>query len=219
MGKMVLASGSPRREAFLRAGGVNFEVKISGVNEEEHAKGTPRAIALKTALAKASEVADTLEAGTIVVGADTMVILDNQILNKPADRTEARAMLERLSGRTHTVVTALALLRTQGEALVDAVYADVTFNALSGDQIEAYLATGEADDKAGAYGIQGQGARFIAGVEGDLTCVIGLPLGRLAEMYREITEGDLFNGRAPREVALAAFPDLAALPPECLAGI
>jgi septum formation protein len=148
-----------------------------------------------------------------------MVIVDDGIFNKPADRTEARRMLRHLSGRTHTVVTALALLRVGGEALVDAVYADVTFNELTDELIEAYVESGEADDKAGAYGIQGRGAQFIGVVDGDLTCVIGLPMGRLREMHQEMTSLDLFAGKNLREVAMNAFPDLKSLPEACLAGI
>lgn len=219
MEKLILASASPRRRALLSAGGVAFEARTSGVDEESLAHGTPRAIAMKTALAKANDVAEGLEPGTPALGADTMVILDDRLLVKPVDRADARRMLRELSGRTHTVVTAIALLRAGSEALVDAVYADVTFNELSDEQIAAYVESGEADDKAGAYGIQGLGARFIAAVDGDLTCVIGLPLGRLREMHQELLGTDLFGGRVLRDVALAAFPDLATLPEACLAGI
>lgn len=219
MEKLVLASASPRRRALLSAGGVEFVARVSGVDEEALAHGTPRAIALKTALAKASDVAASMETGVAVLGADTMVILEERLLVKPVDRADARRMLRELSGRTHTVVTAVALLRAGSEALVDAVYADVTFNELSDGQIAAYVESGEADDKAGSYGIQGLGARFIAAVEGDLTCVIGLPLGRLREMHLELVGTDLFGGRVLRDVALTAFPDLITLPEACLAGI
>jgi septum formation protein len=128
-------------------------------------------------------------------------------------------MLEMLSGRTHTVITALALVRAGGEALVDAVTAGVTFNVLEQALIKSYLDSGEADDKAGAYGIQGLGAKFVARVEGDLTCVIGLPLGRLGQMFREMTGRELFAGQTLLAIALRAFPDLAELPQECLGGI
>ena len=204
---------------MLRAGGVDFDVRVSGVNEDEHMKGAPRAVALRTAMAKADEVAAWLSDGELVLAADTMVVVDNQIYNKPEDRREARRMLEALSGRTHTVVTAVALERAGGEALVDAVTAGVTFNFLDQELIESYLESGEADDKAGAYGIQGLGAKFVARVEGDLTCVIGLPLGRLGQMFREMTGRELFAGQTLLEIAMRAFPDLAELPAECLSGI
>ena len=157
MNKLILASASPRRQALLRGGGVDFEIRVSGVNEEDHAKGPREPSRSRPPWPRPARVAEGLEPGTIVLAADTMVIMDEKLFNKPADRGEARQMLRALSGRTHTVVTALALLRAGAEALVDAVYADVTFNALGDELIEAYLASGEADDKAGAYGIQGRG--------------------------------------------------------------
>ena len=145
--------------------------------------------------------------------------LRGEILNKPDDRAHARAMLGRLSGRAHRVITAMALLRSGGEALVDAVEAGVAFHALGEELIDAYVASGEADDKAGAYGIQGLGARLVAAVEGDLTCVIGLPMGRLRSMLVEMTGRDPMAGVSLRAAARAAFPDLDRLDPACLAGI
>ncbi|MCL5270854.1 MAG: Maf family protein, partial [bacterium] len=207
-----------------------------------------RAAALKTAFAKAADVAAALAlgdqdfpfpgsespasnlqppapslqssaSGLVVLGADTMVVVDDRIFCKPADRADAARILRELSGRTHTVVTGLALVRPGGEALVDAAEAGVTFHVLPEALIKEYLATGQADDKAGAYGIQGLSARFVARVDGDLTGVIGLPLGRLREMFAELTGEDLYAGRSPREVAFAAFPDLRLLPEACLSGI
>lgn len=204
---------------MLRAAQLPFDVRVSGVDEAGLMQGTPRAIALKTALAKATEVSLSLDKGVYVLAADTMVVMEERIFNKPENRDEARRMLQTLSGRTHCVLTSVALLRTGGEALIDVARAEVTFNPLSEPLIEAYLASGEADDKAGAYGIQGLGANFVACVEGDLTCVIGLPLGRLREMYLEISGHDLFAGQSLLAVALKAFPDLALLPPQCLGGI
>lgn len=219
-GKLVLASGSPRRRALLAAAGVEFEVIVSGVDEAEHqTQGSPRAIAMKTAVAKADEVAARLPKGQLVLAADTMVVVDGEVYNKPEDREDARRMLRILSGRTHTVVTALALMRAGGEALVDAVSAGVRFNELSDELIDSYVASGEADDKAGAYGIQGLGSRFVAAVEGDLTCVIGLPMRRLRELLVEMTGQDPMGGRDLRQAALASYDELAKLPPECLDGI
>ena len=219
-GGLVLASASPRRRALLAAGGVLFEVRVSDVDESEHLNaGTPRAAAMKTALAKAEAVAGGCAPDMLVLGADTMVVVDGEILNKPADREEARAMLRRLAGRTHEVVTGVALARAGGEALVDAEIAEVRFHPLDERLIENYVASGEADDMSGAYGIQGLGARLVAAVEGDITGVIGLPLGRLREMGLRMTGADLFGGRNLRAVALAAYGDLARLDPACLAGI
>lgn len=219
-GGFVLASASPRRRALLAAGGVAFEVRVSDVDESEHLDaGSPRAAAMKTALAKAEAVAAGCAPATLVLGADTMVVIDGEILNKPIDRVDARAMLRRLSGRTHEVVTGVALARPGGEALVDAEVARVRFHPLDEELIGQYVASGEADDKAGAYGIQGLGARLVAAVEGDITGVIGLPLGRLREMGLRMTGEDLFGGRNLRSVALAAYAELARLDRACLAGI
>ncbi len=220
MNDLVLASASPRRRALLGAAGISFEVRVSGVREEDHLGGpSPRAVALKTALAKGEDVGEAIEPGRLVLAADTIVVIDGEILNKPEDRDHARAMLRRLSGRTHRVITGMALLRSGGEALLDAVEADVLFHNLAEELIEAYVASGEADDKAGSYGIQGLGARLVAAVEGDLTGVIGLPMNRLRGMLIEVTGRDWLVGVSLRAAALAAFPDLARLDPACLAGI
>jgi septum formation protein len=220
---LILASASPRRQALLRAGGVDFALRISGVDEAAFATGTPLAVAVKTAFAKAEAVAAQVQGEvpreTLILAADTIVVLGDEVFGKPSDRAEARSMLQRLAGRTHTVITGLALQQVQGEALLEAVSAVVTFNALSDDFVSEYLASGEADDKAGAYGIQGLGAHLVAAVEGDLTGVIGLPLGRLRDFYRQFTGRPLFTAQSPRQVALAAFADLTLLPTACLAGI
>lgn len=217
---LILASQSPRRRALLAASGLEFEVCVSNTDETLHlTSGAPRVVALKTALAKGEAIAEGAPAGRLVLAADTIVIIDGEILNKPADRAEARAMLGRLSGRTHEVVTGMALLRAGGEALVDAVPAKVRFHELSPALINEYVDSGEADDKAGSYGIQGLGARLVAAVDGDLTGVIGLPMKRLREMFIEMTGRDWLAGRSLRADAKAAFAELARLDPACLDGI
>ncbi len=218
--RIVLASASPRRQALLKAGGVRFEVRVSALDESPyHHPSAPRASALKTAMAKASAVAPNLPRDTIVIGADTLVVLEDGAYTKPANRDEARRMLARLSGRRHEVITGLALHRVGGETLVDADVAGVHFRQLDPAAIDRYLASGEADDKAGAYGIQGEGADFITEVEGDLTCVIGLPLLRLEALFLQMTGLALFNGRRPLGIARMAFPDLDRLPPACFQGL
>lgn len=217
---LILASQSPRRRALLAASGIDFEVRVSEVDESLHlTSGAPRIVALKTALAKGEAVAETAPANRLILSADTIVVIDSQILNKPADRAEAREMLGRLSGRTHEVITGVALMRAGGEALVDAVSARVLFHKLDPALVNDYVDSGEADDKAGSYGIQGLGARLVAAVDGDLTGVIGLPMGRLRGMLIEFTGVDWFAGRSLRVDALAAFSDLARLDPVCLGGI
>ena len=220
MALLILASRSPRRQALLRAAAVAFEVRVASVDEREHNHGAPRAVALKTAWAKAADIARDADDGDLVLAADTIVVLDDRILTQPAGRDEAADMLRRLSGRAHTVLTGLALMRVGGPALSDVVRARVRFHTLDPTLIADYVASGEADDKAGAYGIQGLGARFVAEVEGDLTAVVGLPMRRVWEMARELGGGDLFPADADlRAVAHAAFPDLARLPEACLTGI
>lgn len=221
--RLVLASASPRRRELLRAGDVEFEVFVSGVDESAFARGAPRSVALKTALAKADDVAQQLKPvaprETLVLAADTIVVLDDQIFGKPDDRHAARTMLQRLGGRTHSVLTGVALQRVDGEALVDVAEARVTFHPLSEALLAAYLASGEADDKAGAYGIQGLGAQLVRAVEGDLTGVIGLPLGLVNDFYAKLAGRPLFNGLQPRAIARRAFRELDTLPPACLLGI
>ncbi len=217
---LILASQSPRRRALLAASGIPFEIRVSHTDESLHlASGVPRVVALKTALAKGEAVAEDAPPGRLILAADTIVVIDNRILNKPADRAEARHMLGRLSGRAHEVITGLTLLRAGGEALADAVCARVLFNRLDPALIDDYVASGEADDKAGAYGIQGLGAQLVAAVDGDLTGVIGLPMARLRAMLVEFTGVDWFAGRSLRTDALTAFSDLSQLDPACLAGI
>jgi septum formation protein len=172
--KVILASGSPRRRQLLGAAGIEFEVIESGMPEQHEAGEPPRDYALRMARDKAGAVSSRFP-DAIVVGADTIVVCDAQILEKPADAADARRMLAMLSGQTHTVVTAFALARG-GEILESSpVESRVTFRKLAEAEIEDYIATAEPFDKAGAYGIQGVGGGFIAQVEGSRDNVMGLP--------------------------------------------
>jgi septum formation protein len=178
--RLILASASPRRRELLTQIGVVFEVETAGIDEGDD----PRA----NALAKARAVA-TRHTGedAVVLGADTEVVLDGEVLGKPADAVHAREVLRRLSGRTHSVVTAYALVDcATGDELVRAVETDVTFRALDDDEIDAYVATAEPLDKAGAYGIQGRGAVLVERVDGDYFTVVGLPLADLAAALRRL---------------------------------
>jgi septum formation protein len=172
--KVILASASPRRRQLLAAAGVVFEVIESRMPELHQANEPPRDYALRMARDKASAVSSRFP-DAIVVGADTIVVCDAHILEKPVDPTDARRMLRMLSSRTHTVVTAFALARA-GNVLESApVESQVTFRKLTDAEIEAYIATDEPFDKAGAYGIQGVGGGFIGHVEGSRDNVMGLP--------------------------------------------
>ena len=158
--KVILASGSPRRRQLLGAAGIEFEVIESGMPERHLSGEPPRDYALRMARDKAGAVSSRFP-DAIVVGADTIVVCESQILEKPAHAADARRMLAMLSGQTHTVVTAFALARGGKILESSPVESRVTFRKLAEAEIEEYIATGEPFDKAGAYGIQGVGGGFI----------------------------------------------------------
>jgi septum formation protein len=176
--KVILASGSPRRRQLLAGAGIEFDV-IESMVPEEHIAGEPaRDYALRMARDKAIAVSSRFPEA-IVIGADTIVVCETQILEKPADAADARRMLAMLSARTHMVVTAFALARDGKIVEISPVESNVTFRKLSDAEIEAYIATDEPFDKAGAYGIQGVGGGFISHVEGSRDNVMGLPTERV----------------------------------------
>jgi septum formation protein len=180
---IILASASPRRVDLLRRIVEDFDVVPSAVGEPRH--GRPAHCVLEAARRKAHDVA--ARADGIVVAADTIVALRSNMLGKPASRDEAGAMLCRLSGRTHVVLTGLCVVATDRaveRTAVEKTY--VHFRRLSGREIEAYLACGEYEDKAGAYGIQGRAARFVDWIRGDYTNVMGLPVSRLTLLLRDV---------------------------------
>ena len=183
---LVLGSASPRRAALLEQLELRFEQLPSPEEEPIPATHIPADYALASARAKARAVVALLKErgpceGAIVIGADTIVCLNGAILGKPKDQADAAAMLSRLSGQIHEVYTGLALV-TGEKLLGEAVCTQVRMNAFTADDIEAYIASGEPLDKAGAYGIQGLGARFIESIEGCYYNVVGLPLARLCAL-------------------------------------
>jgi septum formation protein len=181
---VVLASGSPRRRQLLELIGIEHEVLPSNIDETLRPRETPRRHAERLAREKASAVA-TREAGKITIAADTIVVINRKVLGKPRDEDDARRMLSMLSGREHTVITAVAVAR--GRKLRSAVEeVRVKFRRLRQDEIDAYIATGEPMDKAGAYGIQGFGATIVECVDGDYFSVMGLPLARLVTLLRDL---------------------------------
>jgi septum formation protein len=180
---LILASGSPRRRDLLAAARVAFDVVESGVEEIRRDDEQPHAFALRMAREKALYVS-ARSADTPVLAADTIVVCGGEILGKPVDSEDARRMLRKLSGVTHTVITAFALAR--GATILEniAVESRVTFRELSQAEISAYLATAEPYDKAGSYGIQDGGAAFIAHVEGSRDNVMGLPVREVLDALR-----------------------------------
>lgn len=173
---LILASGSPRRRELLEKLGVPFEVIVSEADEALQPGLPPEDQAALLANRKARAVAAGLERGH-VLGADTIVVRDGEILGKPADDDDAAGMLRRLSGRTHEVITGVALVDAMsGGSLFRGVTSRVHMRPLTEDEIAAYVATGEPRDKAGAYAIQGLGSGLIAGFEGCYNTIVGLPL-------------------------------------------
>ena len=182
--RVILASGSPRRRELLGEMGVEFEIDVPDVDET--VGGTPDKMVAVLAERKARAVAERRDGG-LIVAADTLVALDDRALGKPADDEEAKEMLRALSGRTHDVFTGVCVLdAASGRAMVEAVRTGVRFREISDAEIEAYVATGEPRDKAGAYAIQGGAGAFVDGYEGSRTDVIGLPVEKLTEMLKEM---------------------------------
>src|ERR1700719_214937 len=188
--KIVLASSSPRRAEILRNAGIAFDLHTTQLDETALPGAPAREMVARLAEAKARAAAVQLGAAPrecIVVGADTTVELDGEILGKPRDSAHAREMLARLSGRTHHVLTGIFLLRLPGNASRAAVEKSaVTFAPLSEKEIDAYVASGEPLGKAGAYAIQGLAGRYIPKIEGCYFNVVGLPLARLYTLLREL---------------------------------
>ena len=173
---LILASASPRRHELLAQLGVPFEVVVADVTEHEDASTNPREMVAHNAALKAEWVA-TRRPEAIVLGADTTVYLDHHALNKPRDLAEAQAMLRRLSGRTHTVFTGLAVRGAHRQLRIDeGVASEVTFKPLDDSTIATYLARVHTLDKAGGYAIQEEGDLIVAGYTGSLSNIIGLPL-------------------------------------------
>ena len=174
--RLILASASPRRREILRQLGVPFDVVVADVTEHEDSSTDPRVMVTHNAALKADWVA-ARHPDAIVLGADTTVFVDRHALNKPRDLAEARAMLRRLSGRTHTVFTGLAVRRQRdGLKVDDGASTDVTFKPLDESTIEAYLARVHTLDKAGGYAIQEHSELIVAGYRGSFSNIVGLPL-------------------------------------------
>ena len=182
---LILASGSPRRRELLAQLGIPFRVVVSDITESIAPDLSPEAQAKALAEQKARAVARGIETG-LVLGADTIVVLDGNLLGKPADDAEAIDMLQLLSGRDHRVVTGIAVIdAASGPLRSSAGSSVVRFRKLSADDIAAYVATGESRDKAGAYAIQGLGADLVSDLEGCFSNVVGLPLCETASLLRD----------------------------------
>ncbi len=182
---LVLASASPRRKHLLVAMGLNPLVQPADIDESELEGESPADMVKRLALAKSQAVAPQYP-DALVLGSDTIVVLDDTVLGKPATSADAANMLRRLSGRTHRVMTSIALVHaSSGRSTVDIEVTEVTFDDLTDPQIDRYVEGGSPMDKAGAYGIQDdQGAFFVRRIDGDYYTVMGLPLNRLSRVAR-----------------------------------
>ncbi|HUQ80702.1 MAG TPA: nucleoside triphosphate pyrophosphatase [Gemmatimonadaceae bacterium] len=193
--RIILASSSPRRRELLALIGIPHVVQPADIDETVLPGEQPAPHAERLARGKAAVIA-ARDPEAIVVGADTIVVVDGDILGKPRDEAAAAAMLRRLSGRAHVVVTAVAVARgTRMESGIESV--DVRFRELSDAEIDRYIATREPMDKAGAYGIQGYGATIVERIDGDYFAVMGLALGRMVRLLAaigvEYRFGELIN--------------------------
>lgn len=185
--KLILASASPRRAEVLRDAGYHFSVLSSAIDETPYPDESPQDLVLRLAQTKADLAAARAVGPAILIAADTEVVLDGHIFGKPRSSDDARSMLEKLSGRLHTVLTGVALIRlpdVERRSFVESTL--VAFAPLSDEEIRRYLATGEPHDKAGAYAIQGYAARYIPRIEGCYFNVVGLPLARLQQALTEL---------------------------------
>ncbi len=184
--KLILASSSPRRSEVLRSAGFEFETLSTNVDESLRAGESPEAYVLRLAESKARAAAVRITGEALVIGADTTVVIDKLVLGKPGSGEDAKLMLARLSGRTHEVLTGLAVIRLPGGSeRIQEERTLVTFATMTQKEIEEYVASGEPFDKAGGYAIQGKGGRFVTRVEGCYFNVVGLPLARLYGILRD----------------------------------
>ncbi len=182
MKKIILASASPRRRELLTTAGVEFEVLVSEADETVPEGTAPKDAAMMTAEKKALAVAEKCTE-CVVIGADTIVVIDDKILGKPKDEADAKEMLRTLSGREHEVITGVCI--TDGEKTEKfAQVSKVRFYELTDEEIASYVATNEPNDKAGSYGIQGKGCVLVEGIEGDYFNIVGLPVAATVRVLR-----------------------------------
>jgi len=184
--EVILASNSPRRRELLTKASIPFAVEPADVDETPRTGERPEDYAVRLALAKAREVASRRGSG-LVVGADTVVVIDKETLGKPADAEDAKATLRRLSGRKHVVMTGVAVVdAATGRELSGVESTEVCFRVLADEEIDEYVATGEPMDKAGSYGIQERASVFVEGIDGCFFNVVGLPVSRIWAMISEL---------------------------------
>lgn len=185
--KLILASASPRRAQILHDAGFTFQVMSSAIDETPYPDESPHKLVQRLADAKAALVAARAVGPAIVIAADTEVVLEGRVFGKPRSTDDARRMLENLSGRTHSVLTGVSLVRLPDAERIQFVETTlVQFAPIGPEEISRYLATGEPHDKAGGYAIQGRAGRFIPRIEGDYFNIVGLPLARVVQALADL---------------------------------
>ncbi|HSC34420.1 MAG TPA: nucleoside triphosphate pyrophosphatase [Thermodesulfobacteriota bacterium] len=185
--RIVLASSSPRRRELLSTLGFAFDVMHPSADETVSGDETPEDFALRVSAEKAASVSGSLGEGAVVIGADTIVVVDGEILGKPEDPEEASSMLRKLSGKEHHVFTAFSIVKPKNVILhSEIVDTSVRVKPLAASEIEGYIKTGEPMDKAGAYGIQGIGSFMVRGIEGSYSNVVGLPVEELLAALKKL---------------------------------
>jgi len=190
--RLILASASPRRADLLRAAGYVFEVMAADVDESRRDGESPREYVRRLAMEKSAAIR---VADAVVLGADTTVVVDGEILGKPRDEHESAAMLRRLSGRRHDVITGVSV-RLDGAEVGRVDTTGVYFSLLTDADVAWYVASGEGRDKAGGYAIQGLASRFVLRIDGSYSNVVGLPVALVAELMREISQRARGNSRS-----------------------
>jgi len=184
--KIILASASPRRKELLESMGLKFEVVVSHVDENIEGKDFSTELIENLAAEKAMEVAGKIDFPAIVIGSDTVVVINNHVLGKPKDKNDAFNMLKMLSGKTHEVISGIAIVDTEtNKILKDFVLSEVTFKELSDEEINNYIETGEPLDKAGAYAIQGLAGMFVKSITGCYSNIVGISVFKLAELLKK----------------------------------
>lgn len=192
--KVILASASPRRKEILQNTKLNFDIQKSDIEEVILENESPEDMVVRLAYEKAYDVAQKNK-DKLVIGADTIVALDNEVLGKPKDKEEAYQMIKKLSNKTHKVITGISLINiSHGMVVNDYVVSLVTFKDLSEDSIKDYINTNESLDKAGAYGIQGYGVLLVDNIQGDYFNIVGLPISKLSDLLKDHFDINLFYG-------------------------
>lgn len=197
--EIILASQSPRRQELLKKFNLPFKIRISPIDEEIYRGEAPKAYVLRMAESKARVVAEE-EEEALVIAADTIVLLDGEILGKPKDKEDAARILGKIQGRKHLVLTGVSLNKRNNEKKRSFVEAtEVDFAPMTSEEIQTYIATGQPLDKAGAYGIQDMGALFVKGISGCYYNVMGLPLRRIYEEINILIEGEIIEEENERK--------------------